>query len=158
MRGISLKDGTGRLGQGKSNREACLSKSIHRRAMPSSVGKKQTQPGGQQQAEGCRQSLHCLFISSCLCFLISCLGKGQSQEEVPSQQQCHVRLTMSRAVRAGAGAAGFLPPILALEGLCTVGKTTVISHHAPAPFIPGVYSPSGEQLSAGCSWATYTSP
>lgn len=135
-RGVSSKDGTDRLGQGESNWEACLSKSIHRRAVPSSMGKKQTQPGGWQQAEGCRQSLHCLLVSCCYCLLISCLGQGQSQADVLSRQQCHACMTVSRALRVGAEAAGFLHPILSLQGLCTVGKTTVVPPLCTSPLYP----------------------
>lgn len=80
-----------------------------------------------------------------LLLLISCLDQDESQEEVLSPQRCH---DSEQSLQEGAEAAGFLS-LLSLQGLCTVGRTTVAQVPHPM-FVLQVWSPSGEQLSARC--------
>lgn len=78
-----------------------------------------------------------------LLHLTSCLDQDESQEEVLSPQRCH---DSEQSLQEEAEAAGFLS-LLSLQGLCTVGRTTVTQVPHPM-FVPQVWSPSGEQLSA----------
>lgn len=80
-----------------------------------------------------------------LLLLISCLDQDEGQKEVLSPQRCH---DSEQSLQEGAEAAGFLS-LLSLQGFCAVGKTTVAQVPHPM-FVPQVWSPSGEQLSARC--------
>lgn len=116
-RGVSSKDGTERLGQG-GERLGSLFKQEHSQKDSAVKHGEKANPDRRSAASRGLQTVTALPFY----FLL-----------LPSYfltwQQCHMCITVSRALRAGAGAAGFLPPHLVFARALHCRK----DHNSPHP-------------------------